>query len=166
VQTSVRSPPTEPGTVLRVKKSRPCRLPIHHFRGRELPAIPYSTQESFDSLAAVACLDDRARRPSSRCTSPNDVASILGCRDSASVHYEGARCYRADKSINLWDPWATCAAAVADNRSRFVEKDVGRKQQSPKITTLAWQYASQADRSGFGLGNAVVSPRRNESVVG
>ena len=70
------------------------------------------------------------------------------------------------QGINLWDPWATCAAAVADNRSRFVEKDVGGKQQSPKITTLAWQHASQADRRGFSLGNAAVSPRRNESVVG
>src|SRR5271169_1912896 len=78
-----------------------------------VPGVAYRAQESFDDLAAVVCLDDRARRPGSHCTSPNDVASIVGCGDSASVHDEGARCYRADESIDLRDPWATCATAVA-----------------------------------------------------
>jgi hypothetical protein len=43
---------------------------------------------------------------------------------------------------------------------------VNFSQQSPEITTLAWQHASQADRNGFGLGNAAMSPQLIESVVG
>lgn len=67
--------------------------------------LPYCAEESFDDLAAVVCVDDRARRAGARGTGPDDVASVLWRRDTACVHDERSR-FDPAVTANSGDVWA------------------------------------------------------------